>query len=1132
MVIAGMAFLMLAATVAYSAGDPSPERRTLWDKRNSTEAIEVTAKQFLGMLVLDEYDMKVNRLSFRPELVEVSRLTKERKYPQALAAFENYTLNKLRYPHKFGLSPEDIDPYAFLPPSPERAKVLSEADRLMQHTLIVDGKPVDIGAPGTVNWNYPFGPDEAVPVSRLVAGPLSNPMGGFAPLVQAFLLTHNKAYLEKWAAYLDDWSLNAHYVDSIHPCYSPTALNATLGYYGPIGFIRQLAALANALPLDQQPLPPAVLARVMRKFMTQRLLYVVYIRSNVHNWTPNMYPLLTALIYDEFKITPEIFREARRRNIEDHAVTQNLRDGTENQQCPWYNRNYLYVKQVFPMLKARVLIPDWQEQPWVLEMRGDMAWRREIQEHLNAHVNWFIRGRTAQNEWPAAFRGGTKNPAEGVSSEWFHDTAPEAYQDSENARIVAAIIDPASGLRPTHTDDWFPYGGYNIVREGWEKDSGYGAMFCSPKPGAYGAFRSRGNNNTFAVAAFGQDLLVEDNPQGRYAHLGSPITVDGKQQFFHAGVYNVPDPIGHKAYLVSAWTEPANWRWHSSPRFSLMEGVYAGPFADLGKCQPAQPAVRDVGITSRSIPFSETLQGVTHQRLVHYLRSHRLWLVTDRMVSDQPHTYEQAWCFPMQPGPYSPFDREEIKVDAAAHRIYTDAKDREENKKLVPHANVSLYQFTSAPVSYTSQEWIHPAVPGRDYRAMYGWRKMKTAWQGAGTQQMITVIQPRKPGSGSEAELKTVKQLTGPEGVTGCELTLPDGAVVRYLAAPNSDGELALGNLLVRGEALLLDGNSGLVLGCKTLTLNGRHVELKASDFEFTLKDGALADLTPIYRPIDPVRILPERNVFVDRLEITLVSRTPGVEIHYTLDGSDPTPQSPRYTGPFTLVGSATVKTRAYRPGVITNPVQQSGTHATVASMAVFTKAEPSAPVVSKAQPGLQYRYYEDDWKSLWLFRDELNPKKTGSVSALFDPSFLPADNPPVGEAVAPRAKYYSVVYTGFLKVPENGVYTFHAPREYVMPDTDAGYELQLYLGASKTGPTQWYPATRLHALGNWSVALKAGLHPFKVVYVDYRTDAPKRLNLPGINDYIWAGVMPDLRISGAGLDRQPIPAEWLWRAP
>ena len=77
-------------------------------------------------------------------------------------------------------------------------------------------------------------------------------------------------------------------------------------------------------------------------------------------------------------------------------------------------------------------------------------------------------------------------------------------------------------------------------------------------------------------------------------------------------------------------------------------------------------------------------------------------------------------------------------------------------------------------------------------------------------------------------------------------------------------------------------------------------------------------------------------------------------------------------------------------------------------------------------------------------------------------------------------------------------------------------------------GLNEWYPATRLHALGTWSIGLKKGLQPIRIVFMDFRTNAAKLLNEPGVKDYIWTGCTPDLRISGGGLVNQPIPATWL----
>jgi len=341
-------------------------------------------------------------------------------------------------------------------------------------------------------------------------------------------------------------------------------------------------------------------------------------------------------------------------------------------------------------------------------------------------------------------------------------------------------------------------------------------------------------------------------------------------------------------------------------------------------------------------------------------------------------------------------------------------------------------------------------------------------------------------------------------------------------------------------ESLLVTANGGIVMGCRNFSINGRSQPVAHPDFEFTRSPAggsAKLAITPIYRPIAPVEIGPARNVFMDEVEVTMTSKTPEVEIRYTEDGSEPTPQSTLYKGPFPLSHSAIVKAKAYRPGVAKNPPHTSGTHATATSRAVFDKELPAkALVVQKSEPGLKARYFEADWRKLWLRLDSLKPQAEASGVEAFDLSVVPATNAPLGEAAAPRKKFYAVEYSGFLDVPETGTYTLHAPREYVMPDIDQGYELRVFLGQNvvpyggrtqAVGLNEWYPSTRLHAQGNWSVTLEKGMQPIRMVFLDYRTDAPARLNQKGLADYVWSGVTPDLKISGPGMKPQPIPAAW-----
>ncbi len=86
------------------------------------------------------------------------------------------------------------------------------------------------------------------------------------------------------------------------------------------------------------------------------------------------------------------------------------------------------------------------------------------------------------------------------------------------------------------------------------------------------------------------------------------------------------------------------------------------------------------------------------------------------------------------------------------------------------------------------------------------------------------------------------------------------------------------------------------------------------------------AELTKLGRwdtnkPVDPVRVTPwgtgmRPHLFERDVVVTLSTPLePDAEIRYTLDGSTPTASSMRYTAPLTLIGTARLRTCAYRGG-------------------------------------------------------------------------------------------------------------------------------------------------------------------------------------------------------------------------
>jgi hypothetical protein len=289
-----------------------------------------------------------------------------------------------------------------------------------------------------------------------------------------------------------------------------------------------------------------------------------------------------------------------------------------------------------------------------------------------------------------------------------------------------------------------------------------------------------------------------------------------------------------------------------------------------------------------------------------------------------------------------------------------------------------------------------------------------------------------------------------------------------------------------------------------------------SSDFEFALDPESTSPLVtiPIYRPIKPVTILPEATVFTGQQEVTLACDTPGVDIRYTLDGSEPMHDSTLYAGPFTICDTTWIKARAFRKGMTFTPWVEDGTHATVQSWAILEKKDLApAQAVGATRPGMRYEYVEDLWPYLLAEGLATPAKKSGIVPTVLDVSPKETAGP------------YCLRYEGFLDAPEDGVYTFHAPPEFIFNDSESGYDLRVFVNEK-----EWYPATRWHAHGTWSVALAKGKHAFKVYFADMRRKPHRtemQWNFP-MKGFTWQGDAPQLLLSGPGFTKQPIPPSML----
>jgi lysophospholipase L1-like esterase len=1036
------------------------QRQIEFDSRREAENISALAKAFLPLLILDEAGQMRTHLENRTELKKVADLAGDGRPTEALEAYRDYFFHKVGTPDAFGLPA-----HLFTPFKPEvKEKTLLRAGELMNDKPDPAAEPMP---PGMV-W---------LPSATWLPET-------FEPLAIAYLLTGERPFLDKWIDYMDDWAMHGIHEDTIRPTdisdNDSHAVSKILALYKILGGV---AHMQPATPVD---FPADSLARILAKYIrVYPPLSIVYHDSNPQNWTPGntTWQMQVAALMDEFNAAEYIFNRARHRH-ENYGTIQNLPDGGETEHALWYNAHYFGgARSAMNLAAARQAVtplkyPAWEEPIYQAE------WEQAQHRKLIERGRYFLQMLTPQRRYPIGNRSDMRQLPDWMSKPLVDFVILHGPPDLQI--LFDTLTDKADAETPDFTMSAFPYSGSWIMRNGWSKRDGYAHFFCSPYPVGGHAMRGLKSNNGFWLSDAWQDLLV-DGGFGAYSYGRSPLRVDGREQFFLAGIGNPGINKSHKGFGVAYIDpQPPAWRSHSSENFDFAEGVYAGAYGDFVDDHHDNKDYRAGFLAERA---REVITGVEHHRQVFHVKNPNLWIIADRLSSPQAREYTLDWYLPapLAPGEitknsYKPktFPAEAIHIDEDAQTMSSDAEDM---------ANLRIHSF--GPKLALSKTAERGESIRNDYTFNYKmtdfWRLSGT-WLSQGNDVVISLIEAIPEGNASQV-------VTAQKTNDGFEALLTGGQTLRFTT--------------VAGDATLSLGDKMLVIAAESYEQAGDR-------------------RTPVYPPIAPVRIEPVRNTLLASEPVTLTCYTPEVEIRYTLDGSEPTLHSPLYSAPFTVDNSTTVKARAFRPGLEQMPIHLAGTHATVTRLAHFERAEPLAAVAASDdkpyQPGLKAAYYEGDWKDLVFFPETVDPQRTLNVRHLFDRCQPDSD------------KVFGWTYTGFLAIPEDGVYTFHAPEEMITSPREPGYSLRVFVGRETMFNGQpsgrlneWYPATSRHAYGTWSIALKKGLHPFEVRYVDYRADAAERLNHPGLRlNTLWDGAVPELHVSGPGTEPQAIPSRWL----
>jgi len=645
---------------------------------------------------------------------------------------------------------------------------------------------------------------------------------------------------------------------------------------------------------------------------------------------------------------------------------------------------------------------------------------------------------------------------------------------------------------PRTVSDWMPYAGLAYLRGSWEPDAPFLNLLGQP---------------TGHPEANGRDWTTEFRWWDHAAPLlhARPVLVNGHAQCPDLGKQTLA-PGSKTERLTTASETPVPARWHTSARFDLAEAFYEGDYATLGVNQKER----------RLVEKGASVRGVRATRLVAQVRGARLFVTADVVAT--PTATGKAAKAPAQHAfdwsylAWSPSD--EKKPTKGAQAVRLDGAALTLRNGSAPGATVrhfSPVKLAWQPAGKAAAPDTHTTRADFGPPAYVGEERVLRAQSPGGVVVASLLESHARDG---DARVKSARDLSSGTSA-GFTADLSDGSKLTWLVSQTPQ-PLTVGRITLTAEALLVHETaretSGLALGAKGAA---------AVDFEFTARDGQFAEVRPIHRPISPVTIGPAANVFTDRATVTLASATPGVEIHYTLDGAEPTRRSPRYTAPFALADSATVRARAFRPGVTEIPFTAAGTDVTVISQGEFFKRplKPAAPAAGRLAPGLRWEYCEGTWFALFshLHLPAVLPAKTtGTTARPLDVSMRAGDGP------------FSVRQSGWLDAPADGLYTFHAPPEYIGATCEPGYDLRVFVDGE-----EWSLGQGWHGLGAWTVPLAKGLHRLTVTFADAR-HRDRTVHNPGLwRGYptpwvVWKGEAPVLEVTAPDGKRQPLPAAWL----
>ena len=268
-----------------------------------------------------------------------------------------------------------------------------------------------------------------------------------------------------------------------------------------------------------------------------------------------------------------------------------------------------------------------------------------------------------------------------------------------------------------------------------------------------------------------------------------------------------------------------------------------------------------------------------------------------------------------------------------------------------------------------------------------------------------------------------------------------------------------------------------------------------------------------VLRPMSKPTFSPALPSFAGNVSVSLSpgnGHVDGVELRFTIDGTDPTRNSSLYTKPIVLTSTTGIKARAFcTTDACAKLAPRSdwaadGTRFSAIAYGTYVKSDPQPASVSGIRVRAQNRGLcavvansTGSWSELFSFAG--SHEHAGAPMGVTPLPLQPVAPSCLLDASKPST-YYSTEWSGYFTPSVAGIWSFQAPKEYSGPNVPAGYDLRLWLDGKEVALVR-----EIGGIGAaWQAPLSAGQHPFRMVLSDARCFDSTGQNVAGAVAGLW----------------------------